>query len=211
MKNKNRLLRYTNLPVLLDMLINKKITLLDPSSWEDRNDAFYVEKYKEIKNLKTVLALCFTTKAETFHHWKVFADSSAGVCVRFNKYKFFASLKKDPGIKIGNVTYNPMRTLESNPPTVDELPFIKRKQYEDEKEVRIIYVNRSKIHQVKDIAIDLQSIERITLSPWMPDPISNAVKKVIQDIDGCDSIQILKTGVVEYRNWKKSMSSFAKH
>ena len=54
--------RYTSLPVLLDALVHKRLTLLSPTSWEDRNDAYYIERYKETKKLKTVLALCFTTK-----------------------------------------------------------------------------------------------------------------------------------------------------
>lgn len=202
MNNNTSLHRYTSLPVLLDMLVNKRITLLDPASWEDRNDSFYVEKYKEIKKLKTVLALCFTTKTETFHHWKVFADNSAGICVRFNKDNLLASFNKVSGIKSDYVTYKSMRYLKSNPPSVDELPFLKRKQYRDEEEFRIIYKNRNKEHKVKYLTIDLQSIERITLSPWIPLPVSKTVKKVICNIDGCNLIQLLKTGMVENKVWK---------
>lgn len=162
-----------------------------------------MEKYKEKKKLKTVLALCFTSKAETFHHWKVFANNSAGVCVRFNKDNLLASFNKIYGIKYDYVTYRSMRYLKSNPPSsADELPFLKRKQYRDEKEFRIIYKNKNKEHKVKYLTIDLQSIERITLSPWIPLPVSKTVKKVICNIDGCNLIQLLKTGMVEHKVWK---------
>ncbi len=50
--------RYTDLPALLHLLKHRKITLLDPSTWDDTNDSYYLLKYKERKGLKTVLALC---------------------------------------------------------------------------------------------------------------------------------------------------------
>lgn len=65
--------RYTKLPILIDTLVNKRIAMLNPDYWEDRNDASYIRIFKEKKALKTVLALCFTETSETFHHWKVFS------------------------------------------------------------------------------------------------------------------------------------------
>jgi hypothetical protein len=35
--------RYTSLPILLDALNHKRMTLLSPESWEDRNDSYYIE------------------------------------------------------------------------------------------------------------------------------------------------------------------------
>lgn len=96
-----------------------------------------------------------------------------------------------------------MRYLKSNPPSsADELPFLKRKQYRDEKEFRIIYKNKNKEHKVKYLTIDLQSIERITLSPWIPLSVSKTVIKVICNIDGCKLIKLLKTGMVDHKVWK---------
>ena len=191
------------------MLINKRITLLDPESWEDRNDSFYVEKYKEIKNLKSVLALCFTSRAETFHHWKVFSGNSSGICVQFNKEKLLNSVSKVSGIKSDYVKYKLIRELSSNTPALDELPFIKRKQYKDEEEFRIVYTNKSKEIKSKNIAIDLDSIERITLSPWLPLAVSKTVKAVIGSIDGCSSIELIRTGVMDNKVWKNIASKIA--
>lgn len=202
MKNNTELRRYTSLPVLLDILIHRRITLLDPTSWEDRNDSFYVEKYKDLKGYKSVLALCFTSKTETFHHWKVFSGNSSGVCIRFNKEKLLKSISKYKGIKSNYVNYELMGDLKSNPPLVDELPFIKRKHYEDEAEFRIVYKNRNKKLNAKNLKIDLQSIDRITISPWLPLSVSNTIKQVIKDIDGCESIELIRTGVVENKVWK---------
>ena len=208
--NENRLRRYISLPVLFDMLVNKRITLLDPASWEDRNDSFYVEKYREIKQLRTLLALCFTTKPETFHHWKVFAGNSGGVCVRFNAENLLSSFSNTRGIKTGTVIYRRMRDLKKNPPAVDELPFLKRKQYEDEAEFRIIYEDKGKTYHVRSFEIDLRCVEKITLSPWLPSSVSKTTKEIIQRIPGCGSIALIRTGVVESSEWQNIINNLQK-
>jgi len=201
--------RYTSLPILLDMLVQKRITLLDPALWEDRNDAFYIDKYRERKELKTVLALCFTQRAETFHHWKVFAGDSSGVCIRFKKEKLLACFRKKQGIKSGSVSYRLMRDLQTTPPNLNDLPFIKRKQYEDEAEFRIIYENKNKFYRSKTFAMDIECIDRVTLSPWIPPEVAKTVKTVISGIPDCDTIKLIRTGVVESRAWQKIVKGLA--
>jgi hypothetical protein len=51
--------RYTDLTALIYLLRKRKLTLLDPSSWDDSNDSHYLTLYKEKRKLKSVLALCF--------------------------------------------------------------------------------------------------------------------------------------------------------
>jgi hypothetical protein len=65
--------RYTNLASLLHILRNRRLTLLSPETWDDKNDAFFLAEYKRIKELKTVLALCIAVREETYHHWQVFS------------------------------------------------------------------------------------------------------------------------------------------
>ncbi len=202
MEKKNRLLRYTNLPVLLDILSKQELTLLNPSSWDDRNDSFYIELYKKKKRLKTVLALCFTTKSETYHHWKVFSDGSSGVCIQFKKDELLAHLKRDPRIESDYVIYSRIRKVKSDPPELDELPFLKRAPYKDEGEFRIIYKNKSKEMETKSIGFGIECIEKINLSPWLPDPVADTVKSVIKDISDCSKIRVSKTTLIESKVWK---------
>src|SRR6187455_3028495 len=89
---KERLNRYTSLPVLLDLLSERRITLLSPESWEDRNDAYYLERYKDVRARKSVLAVCFSMRQETFHHWRIFSSGSAGVCIEFDRERLLSQI-----------------------------------------------------------------------------------------------------------------------
>jgi hypothetical protein len=39
--------RYTTLSSALDVLENKRLTLLDPAKWDDRNDTYFIELYRQ--------------------------------------------------------------------------------------------------------------------------------------------------------------------
>ncbi|WP_394781924.1 hypothetical protein [Undibacterium sp.] len=97
--------RYTDLPALLYLLKEKKITLLDPASWDDSNDSHYLSRYKEKKGLSSVLAVCFSQADETYHHWRVFSGSASGICIRFKREPLLRALHKQQGVMLGEVNY----------------------------------------------------------------------------------------------------------
>jgi Protein of unknown function (DUF2971) len=166
MATKDYLYRYTDLPSLIHILTTRQITLLDPQTWDDKNDSFFMSEYKRRCRAKTLLALCFSQVRETYHHWRVFSHGSHGVCIRFNKQKFLNQFNIDRRIKHRSVTYKKRNTFVS-PATVEleELPFLKRAFYSDEKEYRVIYVNESAVHPTKDYAITLDWIDRCEKLP----------------------------------------------
>ena len=49
---KTFLRRYTELPFVVDFLQTKTLTLLRPISWDDKNDAYYINQYAERHHLK---------------------------------------------------------------------------------------------------------------------------------------------------------------
>src|ERR1700745_856554 len=85
--------RYTDLPALIHLLRRKCITFLDPATWDDKNDSYYMELYKENKGLKTGLALCFSMTSETYHHWRVFAGGASGICIRFKRDELLSCIR----------------------------------------------------------------------------------------------------------------------
>jgi hypothetical protein len=194
--------RYTELPALIHLLKNEQITLLDPQTWDDRNDSYYLSLYKQRKGLKTVLALCFTTISETYHHWRVFAGGSAGVCIRFDRSSLREALRAEEGIRTGVVRYLTLRELKNLKPTVHQLPFLKRAAFGPEREYRAIFESRTKVYPALDIALPLSAIRRVTLSPWLHPSLAKVVKETIKSIPGCKSIEVVRSTLIGNAEWK---------
>ena len=197
-----RLRRYTNLPSVLYLLREQKITLLNPETWDDKNDSHYLSIYRERKSLKCVLALCFTQASETYHHWGVFADGSGGVCIRFDRDKLTTALKKVSGVTLGDVAYLTLEKMRKRKLKVEELPFLKRYPYEDEREFRVIFESDKKALKSLDIPISLASIDKIILSPWMPRALTKNVKETLRDIYGCKNLEIVQSSLISNERWK---------
>jgi hypothetical protein len=204
--SENYLKRFTNLPALIYLLTNRSITLLDPKSWDDTNDSHYLSIYKDVKSLKTVLALCFTEASETYHHWRVFADSASGVCITFNRDKLLRDLRGKSGVRFGSVDYLTLTAMRKMKNIQDQLPFIKRHGFHDEREFRIIYEDKNNTMTTRDVEIPLTRIERITLSPWLPKALDASVKDTIHAIPGCEKIKIARSTLVSNTEWKKLAS-----
>jgi hypothetical protein len=135
--------RYTNLAATFHLLSSRKITLLDPSNWEDKNDAYFMAQYKKLKNAGSVLALCFAESSETYHHWRVFSHGHDGVCIEFKKDVLLDSFSGDARTRADNVRYKLLKDLRElkNTIEIDDIPFIKRSAYKDEREFRIVFTD----------------------------------------------------------------------
>src|SRR5262245_5447901 len=194
--------RYTNIPALIYLLREQKITLLDPETWDDKNDSHYLSLYREKRSLKTVLALCFTRAFETYHHWRVFADGSSGVCIQFHPTGLVRAVRKQPGVTAKAVQYLMLKEVRERTLKVKELPFLKRYPYQDECEFRVIYESKSVRKTSLDIAIPLSCIERITLSRWIPHALTDHLKRTIRDIEGCKQLKIARSTLISNDQWK---------
>jgi hypothetical protein len=194
--------RYTELPALVNALRNRQITLLDPQTWDDRNDSYYLSLYKQRKTLKTVLALCFTTCPETYHHWRVFANGTSGVCIRFDRPTLLRALRVQGGIRTGKVKYLTLKEIRNRRLTVKELPFLKRAAFEPEEEYRVIFESAAKAYPALNIRMPLSAIRRITLSPWLHPALSPDVKKIIKSIPGCSGLEVVRSTLIGNTEWK---------
>ncbi|MEW7986732.1 MAG: DUF2971 domain-containing protein [Candidatus Thiodiazotropha sp.] len=195
--------RYTELPFLVDFLMTRELALLNPISWDDRNDSYYIEQYVAAQGFKKAFALCLAESPETYHHWKVFSHGSGGVCIEFDKDKFMDNANKVPGLRAEPVQYRTIKALRENAPDQEQLPFLKRIVFEHEKEFRLFLGTDKSLSEVFRIKMPLTSVDRITLSPWLPNAVANNVKKTLKAIDGCSKIKIYKSTLVENENWKK--------
>ena len=198
----NYLRRYTNIPALLHMLREQKLTLLDPQTWDDKNDSHYLSVYRDKRQVKCVLALCFAQVTETYHHWRVFADGSSGVCVSFHRGKLLAALHRQKGVTTRDVEYVRIDKLAKRKVKIEELPFLKRAPYGDEREFRVIFESKTETLNALNIPIPLACIDRVILSPWLSKALQDHLKNTIHEIKGCKSLKITATSLISNERWK---------
>ncbi len=203
MTKQQYLRRYTNLPSLFDILTNERITLLNPNTWDDKNDSYFIDQYKNKSKLKSVLGLCFAGRGETYHHWKVFSPGSGGICIIFKKEGFLKAIRKERGIKYRDVSYKKINDLKGDGFKVSDMPYIKRLPYKDEKEFRVIYESKDEDVNYKYIGINLNCIERVMLSPWVPEPLTEPLRKTIKQI-GVTRIKVWRTTILSNDQWKEA-------
>jgi hypothetical protein len=194
--------RYTSLPIALDVLFQKHITLLSPETWEDRNDAYYLEQYQIEMKFRSVLAICFSRGTETFHHWRVFSHGSAGVCIEFDKNKLLTGLPNTKEFRHQQVDYRWIHELEKTKPPIKSWPFLKRNPFKDEQEYRIVYETKTEKLRASSIPIDLSCIRKITLSPWLPESVAGSIGEVIHKIDDCENLSVNRSSLIDNAKWR---------
>ncbi|MGO4033199.1 hypothetical protein AB2359_17565, partial [Vibrio cholerae] len=201
--------RYTELPFLIDMLVTKEMALLNPETWDDRNDSFYIKQYAKVKGLKSTYALCLTEASETYHHWKIFSSGTSGIYVEFNRDQLLTSLENQTDLQTKSVEYKKITELREINPETDEFPFLKRIVFKDEQEFRLFVGSDTDLGPILRLKFDLASINRIVLSPWLPQSVADHVKSVIKNISGCSNIKVYRSTLVENEDWKSFAESVA--
>lgn len=138
-----RLNRFTTLPVLLDFLEREKLVLLNPSTWDDKNDSEIMEEYRKRKGLSNICALCFSYESETIHHWKTFSDGISGCVIEFDSEILTNIFDRTEGVHHRVVEYKKMNGVSKNNINVPDIPFTKRWLCRYEKEYRVIWEGNS--------------------------------------------------------------------
>jgi len=202
-KKITKLNRFTTLPVLLDLLQRQKLTLLDPKSWEDKNDSEIILEYKSKKKIKNLFAICLSHGDETIHHWKTFSNGSSGCLIEFDAQELFAIIDKIPNLKHKEVTYRKLSDIESKNTKlkVDDIPFTKRWPYRCEEEYRIIVESDDETQKVFDIEITLDIIKRITINQQMPEIIYKTIKGYLKNLKGNPESRINRSTLFENKRW----------
>lgn len=157
--SKDILRRYTDLPSAINIIRHQAITLLPPTTWDDRNDRHMMEAYKRSAKLNTVLALCFAECVETYHHWKVFTSGASGVCIEFHRDKLIEVLPRS--VASSSMDYKTIKELNPDEiKVVKDLPFVKRVGFIDEHEFRVVFTSQKTELSTKDIHIPLNAVKK---------------------------------------------------
>lgn len=202
MKASTVLRRYTELPYLIDYLATGELFLPDPKSWDDRNDSFYLERYAELSGIDKTFALCLTEAPETYHHWKVFSSGASGVCIVFDKTKFLNAVNQIPALKAQPVKYKKMTDMRKASISKEDLPFIKRYPYRDEREFRLFIAPSRPVKTGFRIAVPKTAISEIVLSPWLAKTVSDHTKSLLNKIKGRSGIKVFRSTLVDNGEWK---------
>ena len=203
--NTNKFLnRFTTLPFLMDMLQRKQLTLLDPESWEDKNDIVTVKQYQKEKNKKSIYVLCLTDKRETIHHWNTFANGTSGCCIEFDLKKLLDTITSNNNLAVehGKVKYIKLKELPAIENNIEKLPFFKRDPFQAENEYRIIVACNEEQKPTFDISIELDVIKRITISKKLPDSVFKSVKEVLEALDSTLKGKIKHSTLFDNPKWK---------
>jgi hypothetical protein len=183
------------------MLREKRLPLLDPRRWDDKNDARYLEIYKKKKNLKSVLAICIADAPETYQHWKIYAGNTSGVCIEFQKGELINSANTRGDIRHDYVEYVLLDELHHNLPSEDDLPFIKRFAYQDEREYRFVYTSDKEEKEIEYISIVPTDIKQIIINPWAEKPIYQAMRQSIIETKDWEKVKIRHSTVTKNDEW----------
>jgi hypothetical protein len=199
-KKRVKLNRFTSLPVLLDMLGRRKLVLLDPKTWEDKNDSEAILEYKKRKKLKSLFVLCLSEGDETIHHWRTFADGISGCCIEFDRQRLEAVLGRQAGVRFGKVRYRKLTDLTTTGVTSAHLPFTKRWPYRCEAEYRILWESRAHADEY-EIDLDLHLIRRITISQRMPARVYETIRASLIDVFRKPDKRINRSTLYENKKW----------
>ena len=195
--------RYTSISAVIDLLSRKELALLDPETWDDRNDRYFMALYRDYAKAKGLYAACFTQVAETYHHWRVFGGAADGACVEFRRAAFEKHIKGNPDIRAEEVEYFYIKDAE-NIIRADRLPFMKRMGFEPEAEYRVIATSGDEQAPALALPIDLRLIRQVFINPWLPESIYKSLKSVMSGIEGCGHIKISRSGLIDSLRWKNA-------
>lgn len=197
-----KLNRYTTLPVLLDLLKRRRLVLLDPKSWEDKNDSGVMLEYQHRRKAPRLFALCFSWGDETIHQWKAFAEGISGCCIEFDAQRLIASVKKVHGVRCRSVRYRRLPDLKDGTITVGDMPFTKRWPYRCEDEFRVIWEGESE-EAFFEIEIELNMINKVTLNQRMPKQVYATIREYLHEAFADADQRISHSTLYENARWLK--------
>ncbi len=197
--------RYTTISAMLDILRRQELPLLNPDNWDDRNDRYFMARYKEAKKLNGLYALCAARCSETYHHWRVFTGAADGACLELRRQPLEAALGKLGNVRFGEVDYLVLDKVDGlTKADIDRLPFVKRHGFAAEEEYRIILESDEAQGAALSIELPFEFIGRIYLNPWLPKSLAESVIATVREIPGCKKLSIQRSHLIDSARWKKA-------
>jgi len=204
-KRQDVIRRYTSIAATIDTLRHRQLTLLDPATWDDRNDRYFMDLYKEGRQSGGLYAACAATCFETYHHWRVFTTAADGACIELFREPLEKALRPLSRVRFGEVEYLTLDDAdELSADHLDDLPFMKRVAFAPEQEYRIIAETEEPQEIALGLELSLSWIGRILLNPWLPSRVADSIKATLTEINGCQNLTVVRSHLIESSRWKRA-------
>jgi len=197
---KRSLRRYGTIGSAIDTLRENRIAFLDPSKWDDRNDAEFMRLYKMKSKCPSLKALCCTQSAETYHHWKVFTNSADGCFIEIDKSAFLSHVKTKDCYRYGEMDYVLLDEIKISDYDYTSLPFLKRAGFRPEEEFRVIFTGECD-EDAHFMEIEPQWIKKIVLNPWLPQPIAQSIITTLNELSSNPELVVKCSRLTNSKTW----------
>lgn len=197
--------RYTSLPVLVDILVRKRLTIIGYEHWVDANDRRALELYKDKLRYGFVGAMCLTMAPETFHHWQIFAQGESGVCVVLDRLALERHLAGQPNFIAGPVEYVQLGAIdEVDASDIHRLPFLKRYGFRDEREYRVLGFAPD---ASGSMSIDLPPglIRRVTFGPATHPAIVESLRIALRALPDWCGLDVGRSSLTSNERWLSAL------
>lgn len=212
---------------LLQMLTEKKNTLVSISKWEDVYENFmlkekfiYKGKIKSISEFTSrYFGQCWTTKASSDAMWRIYSPDKKSVRIKTTVGRLWDSINTEDNADkylIGKVQYIRQSTIEddiksSTPFTIKQLSnlisqslFVKRSSFSHESEYRLVYVCENEPEEsekiIKEIAIDpLDFIMNIYFDPRADQAYIDRCKMILLKAFNYPTTRIRKSPLYDFK------------
>lgn len=171
-------------------------------SWDDRNDRVAIEQYERHCDGNRCYALCMTSGSETYHHWKIFTSGIGGVCLKLDRRILLDHLGTIQNATLRDIQYWSLNEFKASELDVNDIPFIKRYAYRDEKECRLVLVNDQDSPTLQ-LELPRDAIKGIILNPWVDEDTAIAMKEVLRTAAKNPELKVNRTELLNSARWQE--------
>lgn len=200
---KVKLIRHFTSVENLESILQDGLKMGNTKKWEDKNDSYGIQCYAELQNGQKVLVLCFCATKGNVYHWNSLKNGEDLMCsIDIRKNDFFEYIKKLDGFqKPKSVIYcNNDDVL--NLQNTDDLPYLKRAEYEIEKEIRILYIGKETEVYIPDIR---DYVEQITIGTSDDEKIKQIKEELKKKLSESLRVPITTNGFMNSKFWQQNI------
>ena len=130
-------------------------------------------------------------------------DDADGVCIEFKREPFQRGLNRLRNLRAEPVNYVSMKKFrEGGRYRPEDLPFIKRNGYRDEREWRILLTSSEPQRALFEIPFKADWVHRIILNPWMTEDQRDAARRALNPLIHKPAY-VTATFLTNSAEWKK--------